>query len=135
MRFNFFRSTTSANAELTENGVDLCIEEQISAPVIDARNAELEKQLRQMKEKYEKLLSELKVLIEMDAAKTKVIDQLTSENQKKDMTIANQRQQMHELADQLHGLERISSLNSPPTKENGEVRTDVIMCFFCLDVL
>lgn len=135
MKFNFFRSTTSANAELTENGVDLCIEEPISAPVIDARNAELEEQLRQMKEKYEKLLSELKVLIEKDSAKTQVIDQLTSENQRKDTTIANQKQQMHELADQLHGLERISSLNSPPTKENGEVRAIAIICFFCLDVL
>ena len=120
MRFNFFRSTTSANAELTENGVNLCIEEQISAPVIDARNAELEKQLRQIKEKYEKLLSELKVLIEKDAEKTKVIDQLTSENQRKDKTIAelsgkieDQKQQMHELVDQLHRFERIPSLHSP----------------------
>ena len=134
MKFNFFRSTTSTNAELPENGVDLCIEEPITAPVIDARNSELEEQLRQMKKKNEELLSKLKVLIEKDAEKTKVIDQLTCENQRKDTTIANQKQQMHALADQLHGLEQISSFNSPPTKENGEVRTDAIMCFFCLDV-
>ena len=142
MKFNFFRSTTSTNAELPENGVDLCIEEPITAAVIDARNSELEEQLRQMKKKNEELLSKLKLLIEKDAEKTKVIDQLTSENQRKDKTIAelsgkieDQKQQMHELVDQLHRFERIPSLHSPLTKENGEVRTIAIIYFLCLDAV